>query len=37
LVVKLPTMGGLASYCHEKLTITKGLRGVEKNGDERKE
>jgi len=27
LVVKLPTMGGLASHCHERLTNTKGGEG----------
>jgi len=40
LVAKLPTIGGLASHCHERLTIAKGCRGVkkvEKNGDEGKE
>ena len=41
LVVELPTMSGLASHCHERLTNTKRGEGIgrewrkiEKNGNE---
>lgn len=31
MVTKLPTTGSLASYCHERLKITKRVKVVEKN------
>jgi len=32
LIVKLPTMSGLASHYHERLIITKRVKVVEENG-----